>query len=285
MRQGGASAPPTFMLQLQIEPTAVCNARCHFCIYPTEINSRPKGRMGMDLFRKIIDEAATIPHISEVCITGLGESLLDPDLEERIRYVKGKMKAFTYVYTNGTYMNPERWERLTDAGLDQVLLSLNAADAETRKRVMGLDDWDVVIQNITYALAHERGCKLTLRAVINDDQMTPRQTEDLFRLFGAQQEGGRMMTVREGNWAGDSRTVRDFKPNEACGRALGMIYVTFDGKVTPCCFDPLGKMTFGDLKTHSLREVYNSNAYTAFRADHYANKADKYDICKGCTRI
>jgi len=44
--------------------------------------------------------------------------LLDPDLEERVRYTKEKLPdVFTNIYTNGTYLTPERYERLQAAGL------------------------------------------------------------------------------------------------------------------------------------------------------------------------
>lgn len=271
---------------LQIEGTGVCNAACTFCVYPTEHNARPKGRMAWELFERIIDEAATIPQFTEVCITGLSESLLDPDLEKRIRLVRWRMPgAFIYVYTNGTYLTPKRYESLQDAGLSMILVSLNAADAETRRRVMGLDDWDKVISNITEAIAREKTCHVRIRAVINQDSFTLEDAQPLFRLWGAQAEGGRVLAINEGNWAGDSRSVRSWKPNEACGRALGMMYVTFDGKLTPCCFDPVGKLTFGDLNKDSIREIYNSDKYVAFREDHANDQADKHEICKNCTRI
>jgi radical SAM protein with 4Fe4S-binding SPASM domain len=237
--------------------------------------------MSMDLFTKIVDEAAGIPEITEVCLTGLSESLLDPDLVHRVAYARSRMPgAFLNCYTNGTYLTLRRYEELQAAGLDMVLISLNAADAETRKRVMGLDDWDTVMANISAAIHAEKTCRVMIRAVTNLDSFTYPQTEPLFEMWG-----DRFLAVREGNWSGDNRSVRQWAPNEACGRALGQIYVTFEGKVTPCCFDPFGKKQMGDLNTQSLREVYNSEPYRTFREDHFGDQADKHEICRNCTRI
>lgn len=242
--------------------------------------------MSMGLFRKIIDEASTIPEINEVCLTGLSESLLDPDLEERVRYTNEKMPGvFTNVYTNGTYLTPERYEKLQAAGLGMILVSLNAHNAETRKKVMGLDDWETVIGNINAAISLEKTCRVHIRAVCNTDSFTPVDSSVLYELWGWREHGGRVQTVREGNWAGDNRTVRVFDPKESCYRALNQIYVTFEGKVTTCCQDPLGKQVFGDLNKQGIREIYNSERYLQFREAHEANEADKYEICKGCTRI
>jgi radical SAM protein with 4Fe4S-binding SPASM domain len=103
--------------------------------------------------------------------------------------------------------------------------------------------------------------------------------------WGHRDLGGFGQLVLEGNWAGDNPTVRPFNPKDACGRALGQIYVLWDGRVSTCCFDPDGKQVFGDLRVASLRDVYNSPRYVAFREAHYRNQADLYDICRNCTRI
>ena len=97
--------------------------------------------------------------------------------------------------------------------------------------------------------------------------------------------GGIGLVVWEGNWAGDNRLVYEFKPNQHCYRATTSIYVLYSGVVSACCFDPYGKEAFGDLSKQTLREVYNSPKYVRFRQDHVNDEADKWEICKNCTRI
>jgi radical SAM protein with 4Fe4S-binding SPASM domain len=109
--------------------------------------------------------------------------------------------------------------------------------------------------------------------------------ETFLRRWGDIRMDGYGLCVVEGNWTSDTRTVREIRPSEACPRALSQIYVTYDGKATTCCFDPTGKQTFGNLNEQTIREVYNGVDYVTFREDHANNRADKYDICKGCTRI
>src|SRR3972149_3969458 len=114
-------------MQLHLETIAICNAACVFCPYPTM--KRPRGTMSMDLFRKIIDEAATISRIEEVCLTGLGEPLLDRQVVERLRYVRKKMPLIqTTLYTNGSLLSAEKVTALRDAGLGVLYVSLNAAN-------------------------------------------------------------------------------------------------------------------------------------------------------------
>lgn len=275
-------------LQLQIETTAVCNARCHFCVYAKPVNDRPKGLMSMARYRAIIEDAATIPQIEDVCLTGLGETLLDPKLEERVAYSRELMPDRTVsVFTNGTYLSPTRFDALQAAGLGMLNVSLNAVTAEKRRDIMGLDDWDKVIEQISYALSHRGEMKVRITAVVNRDICTEEDVTKLVDLWGHWRlsEGGHVELVTEGNWAGDNRTVRPFDPDSACIRALTQFYVLWDGRVSACCFDPLARMEFGRVPEQSIREVYNSEKYVAFRELHNQNKASQVEICKGCSRI
>lgn len=272
-------------IQLQLENTSTCNAKCFFCVYPTA--ERWGGLMSQDLFRKILDEAAGIDHITQVCITGLGEPTLDSHLVDRVKYAKEKKPdAFIDVFTNGVYLTPKRFEELRDAKLSSIQVSLNAVRQEQHERIMGLKGkFQTVCDNIDYAIANRGSCNVEVRAVINGDEFTREDGFEFYKRWGRRNADGFGALINEGNWAGDNRTIRDFKPNEACFRALAQIYVTFDGKVTTCCFDPTGKQVFGDLNKQTLQEIYSSPDYVAFREAHFQDRADEYPICRDCTRI
>lgn len=243
--------------------------------------------MSMSLFKKIIDEAATIPQIVNVCITGLGEPLLDPMIVQRVQYTREKMpEVIIDLFTNGVYLTPKKFEALRDAGISSIQISLNAVDQEQHEAIMGLKGkFITVCENIEYALLHRKNCAIEVRAVINKDTFTRSDGFIFYDRWGVRGQGGFGMLIQEGNWAGDNRTVRKFEPNEACFRALSQIYVTFDGKITTCCFDPSGHQIYGDLSKQSIREIYSSPEYVAFREAHDRNEADRYQICKDCTRI
>jgi radical SAM protein with 4Fe4S-binding SPASM domain len=272
-------------LQLQIETTSTCNARCHFCVYPEA--KRWGGTMSMDLFKSIVDDTKDVPQIDTFVLHGLGEPLLDAKLEDRLWYIRQvKPGAHTEIYSNGVYLTPERFESLKKAGLTSLVVSLNAINQEQHEAIMGLKGkFQIVCDNLDYAIANLGGVHLQVHAVVNDDTFLEKHIFPFYERWGHRERGGYGMLIREGNWAGDNRTVRSFKPNEACGRALGQIYVLYDGKVATCCFDPTGKQVFGNLNTQSIREVYNGSEYLRFREAHAEDKADQYSICRSCTRI
>lgn len=242
--------------------------------------------MTMDLFRKICDEVRTIPQIELMKITGLGEPTLDRLLEERIRYAKQDPKLRTEIYTHGAHLPEKRFHSLKDAGLDSLVFSLNAVRADQHEQVMGLKGkFDIVCKNIEYAIKNRGDMHVEVHAVCNDDTFTKPDVIEFLMRWGHREAGGYGSCVVEGNWAGSTRTVRKFKPNECCFRATTQIYVLYDGQVSACCFDPTAKLKLGDLSKQTIREVYNGSKYLGFREDHVADRADKYDVCRGCTRI
>lgn len=268
------------MIQLQLETTATCNAKCEFCPYPI---SQRHGLMSIGLFEKIMVEAAGIDLVTEVCLTGLGEPTLDPRLVSLVKQSRAaKPKANIGIYTNGVYLTPQRFDQLKDAGLSYVVISLNAVDRSQHEARMGLiDKFSIVCANADYAIKHADKVAVEVRAVVSHPEWTREMSVAFYDRWGF----NRGKLISEGNWADANRTTRGFKPNEACNRALYQIYVLQDGRVTPCCFKPMGDVVFGDLTRQTIREVYSSPEYVTFREAHFNDRADQYDFCARCTRI
>jgi MoaA/NifB/PqqE/SkfB family radical SAM enzyme len=272
-------------LELQLETTSTCNAACHFCPYPDL--GRAGGLMTKELFERIINEAITIPAIYRYVLHGLGEPLLDPYLVLRVKYIRQKDPRSTIeIYTNGVYLTPEKFDSLKKAGVTSLMISLNAVRQDQHTLIMGLiGKFDTVCKNIDYAIVNRDRVAIQVHAVSNGDQFTEEDAFTFYDRWGYRTHEGYGICIREANWAGENRTThQNWKPNESCGRALEQIYVMFDGKVTTCCLDPSGKMVFGDLNKQTIREVYNGEEYLRFREAHACDKADQYEICKGCTR-
>ncbi len=78
-------------------------------------------------FRELVD---ALPALEQVTLQGLGEPLLAPDLFRMIEYASGRGIRMGF-NTNGTFLTAERSERLVQAGLDWLHVSLDGATAET----------------------------------------------------------------------------------------------------------------------------------------------------------
>lgn len=275
------------MISLQIETRGNCNARCTFCPYSKTMHERAGTILGTDHVKKLLDDASKSDKIAHVIFHGLNEPLLDNRLEGFTEYIKSRRPDISVViFTNGVFMTPERFDSLKEAGVDSIVVSLNAISQEQHTQIMGLiGKFQTVVGNCEYAIRNKGEVDLGVHAVINGDSFTEEDGKAFIDRWGLSTKGGVGLLVWEGNWAGDNRTVYQFKPNECCFRATSSIYITCEGDSTACCFDPYGKLKFGNIKEQSLQEIYSSEKYVQFRQDHVNDEADKWKVCQGCTRI
>jgi len=278
---------PIGELSLQIETGSTCNAACNFCVYPEAAKERSGKKMRRHTFEDIIDDAEVLG-VGKVVLNGLNEPLLDPDLESKIEYVRAKMpRAFIEIYSNGLLMTPRRFDSLADAGLSGVVFSLNAVTPRQHEEIMGMKGkFDLIEGHIDYARENKKGVTVEVHAVMNPDYFDHSDEMSFYHRWGHYNEpNGVGAVIREGNWANELDAIKKFSPNEKCGRATNQMYITYDGRVTTCCFDPFGRQVFGNVEKESLKVIRDSEEYVAFRKAHEEDRADEYDICRNCTRI
>lgn len=274
--------PKAKRLELQLETTAHCNAACVFCPYPT---LKRKGTMSMGLFERIIDDMAGIPTINSIVLHGLGDPTLDPHMEDRLKYIYQvkKLDIPSEMYTNGIGMVPRKIDAFKNAGLTCMVFSVNAVRSEQHDAIMGTKGkFEQVCANADYA--RSVGLNVETHAVLTGDTFTLDDLLAFYKRWGRAGMGGVGVVIHENNWAGMSRSTREWNANTCCSRAIAQIYVLVDGRVAMCCYDPSGNTTFGDLSKQSIREVYNSDYYTMFREMHAMNRAAVFERCAGCTR-
>ena len=136
---------------LYLETTNRCNLPCTTCPRTFE-ELEPAANMSWDLFRSIVDQ---YPAIARVVLHGVGEPLMVPNLPRMIRYLK---ERGTYVLfnTNGTLLNERRGRDLIASGLDELRVSLDAAEPVAFKAVRGKDAFDRIVKNVREFRALQR---------------------------------------------------------------------------------------------------------------------------------
>jgi len=136
---------------LYLETTNRCNLPCTTCPRTYE-ELEPPANMSFDLFRSIVDQ---YPKIARVVLHGVGEPLMVPNLPRMIRYLK---ERGTYVLfnTNGTLLNARRGRDLVDSGLDELRVSLDAAEPEAFIKVRGKDAFAKIVRNVREFRALQR---------------------------------------------------------------------------------------------------------------------------------
>jgi MoaA/NifB/PqqE/SkfB family radical SAM enzyme len=128
---------------LYLETTNRCNLPCTTCPRTFE-ELEPPANMSFELFRSIVEQ---YPRIGRVVLHGIGEPLMVPNLPRMIRYLKDR-GTYVLFNTNGTLLNERRGRDLIDSGLDELRVSLDAADAEAFVAVRGKDAFARIVKNV-----------------------------------------------------------------------------------------------------------------------------------------
>src|SRR3954465_10663765 len=136
---------------LYIETTNRCNLLCTTCPRTFE-TLEPPGDMSWELFTSVVDQ---FPNIARVVLHGVGEPMMVPALPRMIRYLK---QRGTYVLfnTNGTLLTRRKGRELIDSGLDELRVSLDAAEPEAFKLVRGRDMFARIVRNLRAFRAMQR---------------------------------------------------------------------------------------------------------------------------------
>jgi MoaA/NifB/PqqE/SkfB family radical SAM enzyme len=113
---------------VHIIPMRRCNLDCGYCNEYDDV-SKP---VPLEEMERRLDTLAGMG-TSVITISG-GEPLMHPDLDEIIRHIR-KRGMIAGLITNGFFLNKERIERLNDAGLEHLQISIdNAAPDEMSKK-------------------------------------------------------------------------------------------------------------------------------------------------------
>jgi molybdenum cofactor biosynthesis enzyme MoaA len=140
------ATPPT---ELSLHVTGRCNLACSWCKRQTTGTPR-KPDMTAAFARHVLKE---LPSVRSVCIAGFGEPLLCPELAGIIRQCKIAGKHVGLI-TNGTLLTQnQRIEELVDLGVDQVSVSLNAANRERYAETTGSDSFEDALAGIRAVVA------------------------------------------------------------------------------------------------------------------------------------
>src|SRR5271163_33052 len=109
--------------------------------------------MSWELFTSIVDQ---LPGLARAVLHGVGEPMLVKQLPRMIRYLKDR-GVYVLFNTNGTLLAPKkRRQELIDTGLDELRVSLDAAEAKSFLKVRGKNMFDRIVRNVGEFTALQR---------------------------------------------------------------------------------------------------------------------------------
>lgn len=281
------STPP---IRLWIESAAPCNLRCVMCPNK-EMPSTEKGLMSLDLFRRILDQAA--PFAGDIYLHHRGEPLLNPALFDMFAYARHK-KVRTRVHSNGTLLTAERADLLLASPPDMISFSIDGFEKETYERIRVGASFEKTLDNVFGFLKRKQTARARHPYVIvekilfkgsHESPETRARVQDLTRRF-LEAGADEVIEKEEYEWA-EGKPANIPPPPRTLSKCTFPWYamvILWNGLVTPCPQDFWGKMVLGDASKQPLLDIWNGPAYRALRAAYRGNLADQ-PLCLNCDRL
>ena len=278
-----------FPPEIWLENTNHCNATCIMC--PREKQTRKKGIMSLDLYKRLIKEISEHNNFVErLHMHNFGEPLLDKKLPERIKIAKDAGVKHVYFVSNASLLDESMSEKLIDSGLDEFKISFYGTDKETYNSTMLDLDFETTLENVkTFFKVRKRKKAQKPKVVI---QLIPQligedksnEWKDIFNQIIDKSLGDKLLSVILHNFSNgrDYNNINEIDIHNTCTYPWRTMVVLQDGRVSPCCNDYNGNIDMGNILFSTIQEIWTSKKYQTMRKNFKALNYKDYSTCSSC---
>jgi len=271
---------------LQIEPSSICNFRCVFCFETDESFVNKKngymGRMSLDLFKKIIDQAEG--NVEFITLASRGEPLACAEIIPMLNYTRGKFLNLK-LNTNASMLDEKKCHAILSGSVKTIVFSADAADEKLYSQLRVNGKLKEVLKNI------EQFKK------IRETQYP--ESSIISRVSGVKFSEKQDFNSMKSLWSDlvDQVAFVEYNPWEnsyikspnsivtPCSDLWRRMFVWWDGKTNPCDVDYKSLLSVGKYPNKTLSQLWKSNSYTALREKHLNQKRNLVKPCSSCAVV
>ena len=126
-----------------------CNLRCKYCFTNSPKGDHVKEYLSYEVIKKLADEADELGYF-EFDLQG-GELLLQPEKLFKVLEAIKPERFYLYLTTNGFFLDRKMAERLSEAMVSRVSVSIDSIDEATHDRIRGRkDSWKKAMQALKH---------------------------------------------------------------------------------------------------------------------------------------
>lgn len=282
---------------LIVDPASHCNFKCRFC--PTgdleliKATGRYQGPMAFDTFRKIIDDLEEFPDpIKVLRLYKEGEPLMNKRFAEMVRYARSSSKvARIDTTTNGVLLTPKTSEKIVEAGIDQINISVNGIRNEQFVDLVKTKvNFERYVDNIKYLYSIKGDCEIYVKAI--EENLSEDDRKKFVDIFGDIADRVFFEHLFP-NWPG---FANDIIPTECsvglygdavlersvCPYIFYSTTINSDGTVSLCVQDWARKLVVGSVLNDKLRDIWLGERINAHRLSHLNGCRKDDATCAQC---
>ncbi len=268
---------------LAMEVSGFCNLRCPMCSYPKM--KREKGFMDWGLFCKIVEDAAANGH-DIASLHFFGEPLLWPHIVEGVRLLSSK-NIYPRISTNGMLLTGEMARNLQDAGLKEIMVTIDTLNPDVYTRIRTGGNLETVKNNIHQAI-HVAPNLLISAQFMPTSENSDEKAEDFYKEFGEASnfKVEPWFVIRMNNSESLSKEFTH-SPSEVdkrmCNKTIDRLDVLWDGTTVLCCLDSEGKLVTGNLNNNSIAYSWLGPKAMKLRKTILNGDWDQLVTCRECS--
>lgn len=277
-----------------VELTNRCIMSCQMC--PHSLMERKTGVMKFETFKTVVEQIQNYAN-KILCIHGMGDSLLHPDIGKFIEYADKKALKTT-TSTNPSSLTLKTSRTILESNLGHLTIALDGANESTYKRIRGKNaKYDQAVENIIAFLDEkEKSGKENPRIELSIIRMkeTEKEIDQFIKKWKIPQVD--QVTVKDfTTWDGSQQNINSLavecdssklqnnsNSSFACIRPWMVMSVLWDGRVVPCCYDYDGKYVLGNVHEKTLEEIWNGKQMRELRRNLLYNQKDLNPLCRNC---
>jgi len=140
-------------LVVRMDTINLCNLRCKMCYYSFDYR-RKREQMDLSLFRKIAAEV--FPKTRFLYLSCATEPLMNKQFAEFVRITGQHKVPFTSFCTNGQLLSEDVVAASIEAGLSEIIFSIDGATAATYEAIRRGGKWERLLANLELLVAMKR---------------------------------------------------------------------------------------------------------------------------------
>lgn len=288
--------PLTTPMIIEVDVCNLCNFKCNFCpcndmTYMKQSRIR-RGKMSNELFEKIIRDIHDFEQpIKVMRFHKQGEPLLNENLPNMIRMAKQSKRILTAEFTTNAYLlNKDLIKDLIGAGLDKIVISIEALSTEGYRKIANVNlEYQDIVKKVRLLNDNKGDCEVCIKIgdiaiESNDDETT------FYNTFGDMCDRifiDRILPVWpehnvECNISDKGVYGNVVEEKLVCPYIFYTMAINSDGSVNPCCVDWKNKLLMGDANTETLKEIWDGKAYRDLQLQHLEGKKNNISLCNSC---
>lgn len=258
--------------KVYLEPANLCNLKCPLC--PTSKRAyKHLGMMPLESFKLIVGKLGR-HKIERFCLWGRGEPTMNLQLEDMVDFLSDK-GIYSSVSTNGMLLNKERIQKLFEAGIGELIFSIDGITQKNYSKYRKGGNLKKVLSNLEFAVDRKKAMGAQTRIVWQFLAMRHNIAELSVSEKAAAVLGVDSFTLKKIGHVDDSevkKRMEDFLPEDRsyvrsfyfkknksekmdCDWLSGGLTIFWDGVVVSCNYDVYEKNIFGNIFENSLKEI------------------------------